>query len=281
MGSGWASASGVGVGVAATLSLTVAPLERRSPAAGDCEPTLLPGGASAGLTTTLKPAASSVFVASSTVAPLTSGICGRALATVRVTVAPLSTRVPVTGSCFMTVPAGCVVSCSTTLGVSPAALSCCSAASRCSPTTFGTATPSAPCETVNVTVACLVSEVPASGSVEITSPDATVSENACLTLTAKPAARTASSASACDLPTTAGTGALPRPEETVSVTVEPFLTRAPAAGSCESTSSRGALSSVTALNATSRPRRCSASEASPALSPVTLGTSTRVPASRR
>ena len=149
-------------------------VERGVPAAGDwslTRPTF--AGSGRVRTCTLKPASSSVAVASSSVgwSVVTSGTSGRALATVSLTVAPLSTRVPAGGSCSITVPGGCVVSCSVTSAVSPSLLELRPRRRRrCSPTSFGTSTPDAPLETVTVTVRPLVSDVPPSGEVEITSP---------------------------------------------------------------------------------------------------------------
>ncbi len=191
---------GVGVGVASapTVIVTVAPVERRSPGAGSwltTRPENSGGAVASCLTLTLKPACSSSFCASSAVGLSvdTSGTSGRSLATVRLTVAPLSTVVPAAGILRrVTVPGSLVDSCSVTFDARPRSFSWDSASSRERPVSFGTATPSRPLDTLRLTVRPLVSSVPGAGDCEITCPFSTVSENSRVTLGLKPALEIAS-----------------------------------------------------------------------------------------
>ena len=156
----------VSVALLATFSRTIVPCVAVAPGFGFCAMTV-PAGWSDGTGTrfTLKPASSSVFVASDEVVPTTSGtVTGLPpLETFSSTTEPFSADVPSAGSVSTTVPSGLSANTSVTFASNPAAWTAATASSLDLPTTLGTATVSGPAEMMRITVFPSSSSVPASG----------------------------------------------------------------------------------------------------------------------
>ena len=199
-----------------TLMVTVLPAATTVPAAGDCEMTS-PAGTSAFaalVVVTLKPAPSSVDLASFSESPTTLGTLGLGAGgapvdTLMVTVLPAATTVPAAGDWEMTSPAGTsAFAALVVVTLKPAPSSVDLASFSESATTLGTLGLGAgggPVDTPTVTVLPAVTTVPAAGDCEMTSPAGTSAFAALVVVTLKPAPSSVDLASASESPITLGT----------------------------------------------------------------------------
>ena len=184
-------------------------------------------------TLTLKPEASSVDRAVASSDDVTSGIdvVVGPFETVSVTVEPLAASELPFGSWPTTTSFGWSSSTSRRATAKPAPWSCDAAWSYRSPTTDGTATGFGPFETLMRTVEPSITTVPPLGACAVTIPGSS-SEETSTTFGSSPAFVSASTASSRRAPTTSGTFTFAFPVETRTVTIDPFVRRVPAPGSC-------------------------------------------------
>src|ERR1700722_1183009 len=209
---------GLVVAAAATSMVIVAPAWALEPGLGlmlYTVPGVVPAGALPVTWLTWKPLLSSSCVASATVLPITLGTLEPPSDTDRVTWVPGATWVPPGGLCETTWPEGSVLCTSFTLELRPALASADTAAASCLPVRSGTVFLAAPADTNRSTAEWAFTFVPLDGSVEITSPDATVEEARSVTVpTTRLLCTILALAWARLRPSTAGTEMLPPLPET-------------------------------------------------------------------
>src|SRR6185503_12313460 len=229
---------------------------------------------------TTRPAFVIAVVAAVCVRPTTLGTatCGRPEDTTSDTALPTLTCVPLTGDWLMTDPAGTVVLVAvvTVPTTRPAFVIAVVAAVCVRPTTLGTATCGGPDETTRDTALPVFTCVPPTGDWLMTDPAGTVVLVAVVTVpTTRPAFVIAVVAAVCVRPTTLGTAACGRPEETTSETALPTLTCVPLTGDWLMTDPAGTVVLVAVVTVpTTRPAFVIAVVAAVCVRPTTLGTAT-------